>query len=127
MKRLTDEDLWPVIDRLAQQHPDRTDPMDEAILVEAGLSARRINAYRRLRAVATTGTQPRLRDWVLFRFRRAHLNGRAALLLGYIAGMQGATWSQTLQEATARFELLAVEADHQFACERELNRRPQQR
>lgn len=123
MQRLTDDDLWPIIDRLAQQYPDRTDAMDKTVLVEAGLSPRRIAAYRRLRAIAT-GAKPIPRVWAAIFFRRARLDGRAALLLGYIAGLEGVTWAQTLQEVTARFELLAVEADHQFACERELNRRP---
>lgn len=123
MQRLTDDDLWPIIDRLAQQHPDRTDALDEAVLVEAGLGARDIAYYLRVRAIAT-GSKLTLSDRAVLYFRRARLNGRAALLLGYIAGMEGVTWAQTLQEATARFELLAVEADHQFACERELNGKP---
>lgn len=116
MSKLTDEDLWPVIDRLALQHPDNTDDLGSAVLRAAGVNKRALRGLEtvvtRVAADAEDAPDWSVSElWLIACMRRA-LSPRAALLVAYIAGMQraGCTWEEVVRQAPAQFELVTVEA-----------------
>lgn len=110
MKKLSDDDLWPIAFRLAQQYPDSTDDLADAV-IRAATTEKRAAFYRQQMA-RLRGEHPveTLRDaWAITRFGRS-MTRRALLMLGMLAGRQraGSTWSEIVETAPAELEMLAV-------------------